>query len=248
MTIPGALKPSARAARVWITLIVLLLAAAAIVEHHHLRRDRLAFRLLATEPDAVTRDQELLSFAVRQATPLYVANCARCHGVYMTGNPILGAPNLADKVWLYGTGSVADIERTLVYGIRSGHGKSRNVTDMPAFGSTGVLSASDVHNVVQYVLQLSHRPYQAAAANEGRAVYHGRANCGDCHGDDARGNPDYGAPDLTVNVWNAGGDPQALYNAVYFGQHRIMPAWIGTLSLEQIRALAVYVYSVAHPP
>jgi cytochrome c oxidase cbb3-type subunit 3 len=240
--------PLGPAARLWVTLTALLIAAAGIVGYHHLRRERLAFCLLGGGVNDITRDRELVSFAAQQATPLYATNCARCHGVDMTGNKALGAPNLADTVWLYGTGSVADIERTIAYGIRSGHGKSRNVTDMPAFGSTGVLSANDVRNVVQYVLQLSHRPYQADAANAGRAVYHGRANCGDCHGDDARGNPDYGAPDLTVNVWNSGGDPQELYNAVYFGQHRIMPGWIGTLSLEQIRALAVYIYSVAHPP
>jgi hypothetical protein len=26
-----------------------------------------------------------------------------------------------------------------------------------------------------------------------------------------------------------------------------MPAWIGTLSLEEIRALSVYIYSASHP-
>lgn len=245
MTMPGLLGTPAR---VWVTSIALLLAAAGIGGYHHLRRERQAFRLLSADVNTVTRDPELVRIAALQAAPLYATHCARCHGVDMTGNKGLGAPNLADRVWLYGSGSVADIERSIAYGIRSGYGKSRNVTDMPAFGSMGVLSTSDVRNVVQYVLQLSHRPYQADAANAGRTVYRGRANCGDCHGDDGRGNPDYGAPDLTRNVWNSGGDPQELYNAVYFGQHRIMPAWIGTLSLEQIRALAVYISTAAHPP
>ncbi len=79
-------------------------------------------------------------------------------------------------------------------------------------------------------------------------MYFGVANCPDCHGSDGRGNPDYGAPDLTANVWNSGGTDQALYDAIYFGQHRIMPAWIDTLTLAQIRALAVYVYSASQPP
>jgi cytochrome c oxidase cbb3-type subunit 3 len=43
--------------------------------------------------------------------------CAACHGPTGKGNPALGAPDLSDKVWLYG-GSVADIERS----IRNGRG------------------------------------------------------------------------------------------------------------------------------
>jgi cytochrome c oxidase cbb3-type subunit 3 len=101
---------------------------------------------------------------------------------------------------------------------------------------------------VQYLLQLNGRPYEVQAANDGRALYFGVANCGDCHGPDARGNNDYGAPDLTRNVWSNGGDPQSLYTSIYAGRHHIMPAWRTTLSLEQIRALATYVYSVSHQP
>ena len=52
----------------------------------------------------------------------------------MQGNPALGAPNLTDKVWLYDQGGVSDIERTILYGVRSGHAKSRNITDMPPVG------------------------------------------------------------------------------------------------------------------
>jgi cytochrome c oxidase cbb3-type subunit III len=197
----------------------------------------------------VIRDPELVRFAQKQAKPLYAANCAACHGAQMTGNPALGAPNLTDKVWLYGNGGVFDIERTLLYGIRSKQNKSRNVAEMPAFGLTGVLRDVEIRNVVQYVLQLSGRPHQGPAASEGEAVYHNtdKGRCADCHGYDARGNSDYGAPDLTVNVWNSGSDAQALYNAIYYGQHRMMPAWIGKLTLEQIRALAIYIYSASHP-
>jgi cytochrome c oxidase cbb3-type subunit 3 len=183
---------------------------------------------------------------VRQAQPLYRAHCAVCHGENMTGNAALGAPDLTDQVWLYGKGSVFDIERTLLYGIRSGAPQTRNVTDMPAFGARGLLTPADINNVVQFLLQLNNRPYQAEAANEGKQVYERKANCGDCHGADAHGNPDYGAPDLTVNVWNSGGDAPSLYRAIYSGEHHVMPGWIGTLSLAQIRELAVYVYVASH--
>jgi cytochrome c oxidase cbb3-type subunit 3 len=165
----------------------------------------------------------------------------------MRGNTALGAPNLTDQVWLYGNGTVYDIERTILYGVRTGLSKSHNVTDMPGYGLRGRLTAGQVDSLVQYLLKMNGRPHQAEAAEEGRALYYGAANCGDCHGSDARGDSDYGAPDLTAGVWNSGGDPQSLYRSLYFGRHRIMPAWIGTLTLEQIRALAVYVYTASHP-
>jgi cytochrome c oxidase cbb3-type subunit III len=214
----------------------------------HLRLERMQEQLLAALPDAVMADPSLLHFATEQATPLYARHCAACHGADMRGKPEIGAPDLTDDAWLYGEGSLYDIERTLLYGIRAGVSNSHDEAEMPAFGLRGALSDAQVRNVVQYLLQLNGRPYQVEAANDGRAVYFGTANCGDCHGPDARGNNDYGAPDLTRNVWSSGGDPQSLYTSIYAGRHRIMPAWRGTLSLAQIRALATYVYSASHPP
>jgi cytochrome c oxidase cbb3-type subunit III len=243
-----ALKRAWRGAnRRWLVLaggIVLLLLLIGLLQ---LRRAHLRHRLLATAPDAVTADAPLVRFAMAQAAPLYAKNCASCHGTDMRGNRAIGAPNLTDQVWLYGDGSVHQIERTLLYGIRSGLSKSHNVTDMPAFGSTGRMSAAEIRDTVQYVLQLSGQRYSAPAANDGKALYYGKAVCDDCHGYQGSGNADYGAPALNINVWNGGADEQSLYDAIYFGEHRIMPAWIGSLSLEQIRALAVYVYVVSHP-
>jgi len=235
---PGAWK--------WALLGLLLLAAAAAMSLH-LRREHLASRLLAVPPDAAASDPSLVRFAVAQARPLYARYCSSCHGADMRGNPALGAPNLTDSVWLYGDGSVHEIELTVLYGVRSGVGKAHNVTDMPAYGLTGRLREGEIRDVVQYVLELAGRPYQVAAANEGRTLYAGVPNCADCHGFDGRGNSNYGAPDLTANVWNSGGDPQALFNDIYYGEHRMMPAWIDTLSLMQIRALAVYIHTVAQP-
>ena len=45
------------------------------------------------------------------------AVCSACHGVEGKGNPLLGAPNLTDTVWLYG-GDLASIKQT----IRNGRG------------------------------------------------------------------------------------------------------------------------------
>ncbi|MEO7199304.1 MAG: cytochrome-c oxidase, cbb3-type subunit III [Dokdonella sp.] len=44
--------------------------------------------------------------------------CAACHGVEGKGNPLIGAPNLTDSIWLYGN-SLQDIRDAIVKG-RSG--------------------------------------------------------------------------------------------------------------------------------
>tara|TARA_B110000858_G_scaffold197470_2_gene259199 strand:- start:15609 stop:16487 length:879 start_codon:yes stop_codon:yes gene_type:complete len=55
---------------------------------------------------------------------VYQQNCAACHGADGAGNPLLGASNLADNIWLYG----GDIE-TITASIATGRGGV-----MPAFG------------------------------------------------------------------------------------------------------------------
>lgn len=40
--------------------------------------------------------------AAGRGAPLFAENCAVCHGPKGEGNTEVGAPNLADKVWLYG--------------------------------------------------------------------------------------------------------------------------------------------------
>jgi cytochrome c oxidase cbb3-type subunit III len=229
-------------------LVVLAAAVAVALGARRLHRERLEQRLLAELPNRAGADPALVRFAVAEGRPLFEAHCAACHGIDMHGNTAIGAPNLTDRVWLYGRGSVYDIERTVLYGVRTGLSKSRNVTDMPAFGLLGTLDDGQIQAVVQYLFKLDGRPYQTEAAIVGREVFFSdKGDCYDCHAEDARGDTDYGAPDLTVNVWDSGGDARALYRSIYYGRHRIMPAWIGTLSLEQIRALAVFIYAVSHP-
>ena len=45
---------------------------------------------------------------------LYAQNCASCHGVNGKGNQELGAPNLSDEIWLYGS-SRQDLYHTIYY-------------------------------------------------------------------------------------------------------------------------------------
>ncbi|MBB1603467.1 cytochrome-c oxidase, cbb3-type subunit III [Variovorax sp. UMC13] len=71
--------------------------------------------------------------------------CAACHGVGGTGNPALGAPNLADRVWLHGYGQDA-----IVSIINTG---KTNV--MPA--QQGRLTEAQIHVLASYVWGLSNR-------------------------------------------------------------------------------------------
>jgi len=55
--------------------------------------------------------------AVQRAAPVFRDNCAVCHGSTGTGNQSLGAPNLTDADWLYGS------DRAAIHGqIWNGHG------------------------------------------------------------------------------------------------------------------------------
>ncbi len=227
-------------------LLIGCIAAAAVLLYR--RHAGMEYRLLAVLPNDAASDPALVRFAAEEAAPVYAKHCASCHGADMRGRAELGAPDLADAVSLYGRGDVYDIERSVLYGIRSGESKGRDISSMPAFGLNGVLNSAQIQSVVEYVMQLSGRAYEPVPANDGRELYFGTGGCFDCHGPDGRGNPDYGAPDLTANVWNSGGDRQALFNTLYNGQHHLMPAWRKTLSLVEIRALAVYLYAASHPP
>lgn len=211
-------------------------------------RSQQAGRLLVdTLPDRVMSRPDLVRFAVAEAKPLYARNCSACHGADMKGQTAIGAPDLTDRTWLYGTGRLFDIELTILYGVRSGIDKSHDVTEMPAFGLRGQLSNADIDNVVQYLLALNHRPHVEQAALAGREVFNSfQASCYDCHGADALGNADYGAPNLKSGVWDWGGDPSSIRDSIYYGRHGVMPAWIGKLTPQQIRALAVYVYVSSH--
>ncbi len=70
--------------------------------------------------------------------------CAACHGADAHGNPALGAPNLSDKVWLYG-GSAETIMET----IRKGRDNT-----MPAWGE--FLGEGKAHVLAAYVWSLSN--------------------------------------------------------------------------------------------
>lgn len=74
---------------------------------------------------------------------VYQTYCVACHGADATGNPAMGAPNLANGIWLYG-GNAEQISHS----VRAGRAGV-----MPAHNST--LSEDKIHILAAYVYGLS---------------------------------------------------------------------------------------------
>ena len=77
--------------------------------------------------------------------------CAACHGVDGKGNTTIGAPNLADDIWLHGWG-----EQAIVDIVNKG-----KTNEMPAQG--GKLTEAQIHVLTAYIWGLSNKPAPAAA-------------------------------------------------------------------------------------
>lgn len=86
--------------------------------------------------------------SAEKAQSPYNVYCAVCHGQDGKGNQLLGAPSLADEVWLYG-GSSKEIEFTLK------HGRNGN---MPAHKEIlGSHADAKIHLLATYVYSLSNK-------------------------------------------------------------------------------------------
>lgn len=84
--------------------------------------------------------------AAARGKTLYAGSggCWDCHGVDARGDSAVGAPNLADAIWLYGDGSAPDIRRSIDHG-RAGVS--------PAFAH--ILDPAQLRAVAVYVASLS---------------------------------------------------------------------------------------------
>jgi cytochrome c oxidase cbb3-type subunit 3 len=192
-------------------------------------------RIRALDAQAVKADGELYRFSIAGGRVLFAENCAGCHQSGGVGTK--GYPNLADDDWLWG-GSLADIEHTIRFGIRSGHDEARQ-SQMPRFLADGVLPAKDIDAVADHILSLTgQRPANA----RGLAVY--AENCAACHGETAKGNREVGAPNLADQVWLYGKDRASVVQVVAQSRNGVMPAWNGRLDDATIKMLAVYVHSL----
>ncbi len=80
--------------------------------------------------------------AAGKGQPVFQTNCTACHGPNGKGNPLMGAPNLTDDIWLYGgsTQKIAESVDKGRYGVMPAHGE--------------LLGEAKVHLLAAYVLSL----------------------------------------------------------------------------------------------
>ncbi|MCA1924697.1 MAG: cytochrome-c oxidase, cbb3-type subunit III [Thiobacillus sp.] len=192
--------------------------------------------------EQIAKDPEMNGFILSAGKALFADNCAPCH--QSGGQGVVGFfPNLTDDDWLYG-GSFDKIHETLMQG-RRGY--------MPAFSE--VLAADQIDALANYVASMAGMAHDAAKARAGDVLFHSEtAACFYCHGEDAKGRKEIGAPNLTDKVWlwanvpAAQGDEAkvaAIRNVIAGGLNKgVMPAWAGRLSPEQIKVLTVYVHEL----
>ena len=193
----------------------------------------------------IAADPALMNHVRETGRTLFIDNCAACHGTRGTGGP--GFPHLAAKARLWG-GEPETIAETIRIGINSPHAETR-VSQMMAFGRDGVLGDDEVRAVAAYVRSLSKLPMNAddtARIPAGKKIF--AANCIACHGEDARGSTDAGAPDLTDAAWIYGSSAQTVYTSIYSGRQGHMPHWEGRLSPVDIKLLALYVGTLGEEP
>ncbi|MDH3974295.1 MAG: cytochrome-c oxidase, cbb3-type subunit III [Deltaproteobacteria bacterium] len=194
-------------------------------------------KLSGMSVNEILKDNELLGFAQGSAKVLFAENCAGCHGVGGQGGPDF--PVLADDDWLYG--GTAD---TIVETITDGRAGIMNA-------HASLLSKQEVDDVVKYVMGLSrgevHEPGKAVFMGETE----GEAACFGCHGEDAKGMPEMGAPNLTDSIWRFSSAEEDIRQTVLHGvndeeepqtRKAIMPAFAKKLDETQIKKLAVMVH------
>lgn len=188
--------------------------------------------------EEILANEMLMSIVQSSGHQLFGDNCAACHGVDGTGSA--NYPDLTDDDWLWG-GDVETIAETMRVGINTEHPESR-FAQMPSFGRDGLLNREQVNSVAAYVYSLSNPDYSTDKIAAGREVF--LTSCAACHGANARGNQDLGAPNLTDAYWIYGGNLQTIVTTVHGGRHGHMPTWDERLTNAEIKILALYVHSL----
>jgi cytochrome c oxidase cbb3-type subunit 3 len=196
-------------------------------------------QLRSASLETIEKNPALLALAFNAGQSVFGDNCATCHGQGATGGK--GYANLRDDVWLWG-GSLEQIQQTITHGVRSGD-PAAHTSQMPAFGRDAMLKPNQIDDLTEYVVSLSRRPADRAAASRAQPVF--AEQCAACHGPQGLGNQQVGAPNLTDADWLYGPDRPSIHDQIVNGHAGVMPAWGGRLPPETIKALAVYIHANA---
>jgi cytochrome c oxidase cbb3-type subunit III len=176
--------------------------------------------------DALARDP----VAVKLGRSVFSNHCATCHGSSAQG--AIGYPNLGDAIWQWG-GTPERVLETVLDG---------RTAAMP--GWQQVLGGElGVTEVAVYLQSLRGEPADAQLAAAGATRY--ATICAACHGTGAKGNIALGAPDLTDDYWQYGGDSVAIRHSIAIGRQGMMPAHRPLIGETRARLAAAYVWSLS---
>ncbi|MEM9786398.1 MAG: cytochrome-c oxidase, cbb3-type subunit III [Pseudomonadota bacterium] len=194
-------------------------------------------QLASADLTVLDENTELLRYASSKGAAVFRNNCSQCHGSGAAG--FVGYPNLLDDDWLWG-GDFDNIEYTIRHGIRNEEDWDARYSEMTAYDE--IFTNEEVDQTVNYVLQLSGQDHDATLAAAGEGLF--LDNCAACHGDNAMGNIDLGAPNLTDAIWLYGGDPLSLEETVRYARFGVMPPWGERLTEAEIKAVTAYVHQL----
>jgi cytochrome c oxidase cbb3-type subunit 3 len=197
--------------------------------------------LAATEPTEIAANEAVYNYAIQSGRATFATYCSQCHGSGANGiEEGNGYPNLLDDAWLWG-GDMDNIVYTVTHGIRNEDDPDARWSQMPAFGDD-YLSDEEISNVVAYVMSLSGMEASQGNPSEGETLY--LDNCAACHGENALGDPDQGAPNLSDAIWLYGSSEEAIETSVRRGPFGVMPNWNARLDEAEIKAVAAYVHQL----
>jgi cytochrome c oxidase cbb3-type subunit 3 len=106
-----------------------------------------------------------------------------------------------------------------------------------------MLDQIQVGNVATYVYSLSNplasTPQTIARIEAGRQVF--LTNCAACHGEDAKGNQDLGAPNLSDRFWIYGGDFEKIITTIHGGRqgHMHMGRAADPAEIKILRSMSI---------
>ncbi len=187
-------------------------------------------KFLKTDIKALAADKTAMETGQR----LFLTYCMQCHGANAKGSK--GFPNLTDSKWQYG-------------------GEPEQIKESIMDGRTGIMSPhpdlalpenrQKLDDITTFVRSFSKKDVDSASAERGKAIY-AESDCVACHGPDAKGNQQIGAPDLTDGIWLYGGTTEAIKQQIIQGSQNQMPAWKDFLGEGKVHLLTAYVYSLSH--
>ena len=168
------------------------------------------------------------SSALKMGKKLYAMNCSQCHGSDAEG--AVGFPNLADNDWNYG-GDFETIKTSITEG---------RISQMPPFLS--ILQEDGVKQVAAYIRSFTDHNQNQRLLAQGQEKF--TMLCSSCHGPDGKGMNEFGAPNLTDNIW-LHGSSDVIERVLEHGINGNMPAHKHLLDENSIKLVTAYVYSLS---